>query len=152
MKKIILSILLLASATLTVPAAVVFSEDFNGYSNGALVGNSGSPWVTHSGTAGTLLVENQKVKVNGTTSASSEDAHATFPGSPIYGSNSPAYLYTSFTVMWTNLPNAFGTYFAHLSDSGSANFRCRVFAAATNVASSGLATPGNFFVGIGNSS
>ena len=118
MKKFLLlttSILLVASVAI---AAVIISDDFS-YPDGSLVGNGS--WVSHSGTAGDLLVESgQAVVQHG---VPSEDAN--LPFTPTAGS--VLYFSFDFSVDDVGQPISGGDYeyFAHFKDSGF-NFRARM--------------------------
>jgi len=147
MKRTLLALLAFAFAAFSVSASVVLSDNFNAYTNGPIVGNSGlSPWANHSGIT-PMVVENGQLKIN---ASQAEDVNALLVGQP-YTTNSEAQLYARFTVMFTNTPSVAGAYFAHFKDTGT-GFRCRIWASATNVATGATADPGTFFLGVGNSS
>ncbi|MBI3849802.1 MAG: hypothetical protein HY298_05870 [Verrucomicrobia bacterium] len=137
MKKTILTILTVSALTTGTRAAIVLNEDFNGYTNGPIVGNSGNTlWASHSGTLKQMQVLNQQLSVLG---SQSEDVNATFTLNPPYDTtNNPTVsaLYASFTAKFTSTPNGAGNYFAHFKDDGTVNFRARIFA-LTNGAAAG---------------
>jgi hypothetical protein len=61
MKKTLIALIIVASAVVGAPASVIFSDDFNAYTNGPIVGNYGnattviSPWVNNSGATPMML-------------------------------------------------------------------------------------------------
>ena len=119
MKRILfLSALALLLAVPQVNAqTVLVSDDFNAYTDGALVPNGG--WTNHSGTAGTLLVAGGAVTV--TEDGGSEDAHL------LFASQTTGVLTAAFDIN-VSAPGAMtGTdfeYFAHFMDNnGSFNTR-----------------------------
>ncbi len=116
---------------------VILSENFN-YPDGPIVGASGSPWVNTSGTAGGALVVSGKLEVS---EDRAEDINALLPGQP-YTTASGTVLYSSFTIVFSELPTPGGDYFAHFNSSSG---RGRIFASTTGA-------PDDFFrLGIGNS-
>jgi len=123
----------------TLAAAAVLLKDSFDYSDGPLVTAAGSPWTTYSGTSGQVKVVSGRMFLS---KANSEDIQAMLTGQP-YTSSSDAILYVSFTVNYTNLPSAAGSYFAEFKDGGT-GFRARIFAQTAGAAS------GAFRIGIGN--
>lgn len=122
--------LALSSLALTAQAsfaAVVFTENF-GYPDGPLVGAAGSPWASHSGTAGQSNVLGGAAVVTG---AESEDVNANIAGGSGFFFND-GVLTATFDVNFSALPTASGSYFAHFRDSTT--FRGRVFATTTGAA------------------
>src|SRR6266850_8058264 len=119
MKKAFLSLTVLALVGTNVHAAVIFSDDFSAYSDGALAGQG--PWATVSGGVGEMVQSHQVLIATSRSVGANDQTRATCPGSQVYGSNSTAYIYTKFNLMVTNVPGTPGTYFACLSDSGSIN-------------------------------
>jgi len=94
----------------------IASDDFT-YSDGSLVGNGA--WVTHSGTAGDLLVSSGQVVVQHGTP--SEDAN--LPFTPVSG---VLYFGIDFAVSSSSdIPGNDNEYFAHFKDSGN-SFRGRL--------------------------
>jgi PEP-CTERM motif-containing protein len=140
MKKISLLLPVAALLTANVQAALVLNDSFS-YSDGPIVGAPGSPWATHSGTAGQANVVSGQLSL---TESESEDVNSALSGGP-YTVASGAVLYSSFTVSFSALPSGGGAYFAHFRDTGT-GFRARVFTSTTNAAL------GSFRFGIGNSS
>jgi hypothetical protein len=132
-----LSLLWLFATVSSVIGVPVVGDDFNSYANGALVTTSGGIWATHSGTAGQVDVASGGVNL---TTSESEDVNTLLNSAPATG-----FLYASFTVNFSVLPNAAGTYFAHFKDA-TTGFRDRIWASTANAAS------GNFRLGVGNSS
>lgn len=140
----ILAVVILAAAQAR--ASVYLSENFNGYADGALVGNTGSGWQGFSGTAGTLGVVSGAATL---TSSLSQDAGTNFDGGTAHISDA---IYASFDVTLGALPTGNqsfggnGTYFFMFKDSGTSNFRSRVWVTTNNAAS------GSFRIGIANGS
>lgn len=128
---LLLSILGVSAAT----ATTVLTENF-AYGDGAVVGASGSPWVTHSGTAGQADIVGATLVL---TSAEGEDINAPLSGQPY----TSGFLSSSFDVKFTALPTASGSYFAHFKDS-TTGFRSRLTSFTTG------ATTGFFRLGISN--
>ena len=139
MKKLVLTILALATLSASLRADLVLNDSFN-YPDGAIDGAAGSPWTRHSGTAGTALVRQKKLEIF---SSRAEDVGALLSGGP-YKPGSNTLLFASFRLACTNLPTSAGTYFAHLKDASSTGFRGRIFVSTTN------ASPGSFRLGIAN--
>jgi len=133
MKKLLVLLAVLTSLAVPSRASVVFSDTFS-YPNGNLVGAAGSPWANHSGTT-PILVVNGKAQLTG---GNSEDANALLTGQPYDTVNNPSvgYLYSSMSVTVSNLPGAAGNYISHFKDSGTFNFRCRVYLLTTGAAAS----------------
>ncbi|MEJ5239237.1 MAG: hypothetical protein WHT82_12815 [Limisphaera sp.] len=120
-------------------ATVYVDESFD-YPDGPLSEVSGGRWVTHSGTTGQVDVVSGAASL---TQAESEDvslAITNVPGAAI----TEGLLYAGFTVRFTALPSGAGTYFWHFRDTGTFNFRARVFATTTGAGS------GKFRFGIAN--
>ena len=112
----------------------IASDDFT-YSDGSLVGNGA--WVTHSGTAGDLLVSSGQVVVQHGTP--SEDAN--LPFTPVSG---VLYFGIDFTVdSSSDIPGSDNEYFAHFKDSGN-GFRARLDVVPGTAG-------GNYTVGISSS-
>lgn len=121
-------------------ADIVFSDGFT-YSDGTLVGATGSPWVAHSGAgSGPVQAINGEIELS---RSQSEDVDVALPGGPFATSGTVTALYASFKVKFADLPSAGGSYFAHLNNSSS---HCRIWASSTGAAD------GSFRLGIGNGS
>jgi endonuclease/exonuclease/phosphatase family metal-dependent hydrolase len=105
-----------------VKAALLIHEPFN-YTNGPLVTVNGSPWTTHSGTAGQVEVLNGQLDLQ---VPESEDVNVLMPGQP-YPAATNTVLYASFTLSVSTLPSASGNYFAHFKGASTSNFRAKVF-------------------------
>ena len=136
MKKTLLTIVWLACVLASAQAGVILSDTFS-YPNGSLVGAAGSPWTTFTGTAGQVDVIAGRVHL---TSAETEGVNAPLAGAPYtFGA-----LYASFTLNLKTLPTAGGNFFAAFKDSGTINFRARVFVLTAGAA------PGKYRVGIAN--
>jgi hypothetical protein len=116
-------------------AATVLTDTFD-YPDGSLVGATGSPWVTHSGTAGQVNVTSNVVNL---TSSESEDVSAPLAGQPY----TVGKLTATFDVVFTALPTATGTYLAHFKND-TTGFRSRLYASTTGAAA------GTFRLGISN--
>ena len=115
-------------------ASVVFSDNFT-YADGALTNAAPTVWLEHAG--GTpLQVSGGAAQIS---SAAAEDVHAALAGQS-YATSSGVTLYASFTVRFTALPTAAGSYFAHYNTS---SFRALVWASTANAAI-------GFRLGIGN--
>lgn len=140
MKTTLIAIGTLAIATLSSRATLILDEPFS-YPDGPVAGPgnvTGDLWITHSGTTGQVDVVSGKVNI---TQAESEDVSRALPGGPYSGVTN---LYASFVINVSALPLGNGGYFWHYRDSGTMNFRARVFLSSTNAA------PGKFRVGIAN--
>ena len=136
----------LAFLSVNVDAALILSDQFS-YTNGPIVGSfGGSPWVNHSGTANTMSVTNEQLRVAGGVSGLTEDVNAPLTGAPYNTNGTPVTnLYASFTIKCEILPTAGGTYIAHFRDNAF-SFRARVFVNTTGAAA------GMYRIGIGNGS
>jgi hypothetical protein len=141
MKKILV-LIAFAFTLVKTQAAIVLSDSFT-YPDGAIVGAAGSPWTAHSGAgSGPIQVTNNMLRV---VSANSEDINAPLSGAPYDTTNNPAVtsVYSSFTLSLSSLPGSAGTYIAHFKDSGTFNFRARLY-----VLTAGTNTGGTFRIGI----
>lgn len=154
MKKTIILILAIAGLAVSSKAASILSEDFN-YPDGGIVGAVGSPWLNNSG-ATFMLVSNNSLVVS---TSRAEDIAAQVAGSPIMTNGPVVSVYSKFTVRFTGLPTAGGTYFAHFNGENpppSASLhRARIWVSTTNAVAgvAGTFTPaGKFRIGIANSS
>ncbi len=131
------------SFTLTVypHLGLVLGDDFS-YADGGIVTNSGYFWDRHSG-----AVTNDAVVAGGKlllSNTNTEDIHAWLTNSP-YTAGSGVILYSKFTINFSELPGGSGGgYFAHYKDTGTSNFRARVFAETNGAA------PGLFRIGVAN--
>lgn len=139
MKTIVLTFLALVALGARLNASLILTDPFS-YPDGAVVGAPGSPWVNHSGTAGTALVHQKRLEVF---ASRAEDINAPLPGGP-YQPASGAFLFASCKLTCTNLPSRAGTYFAHFKDASSTGFRARLWASTTN------APAGSFKLSIAN--
>lgn len=129
------------SFILSVLPAILLGDDFS-YPDGSIITNSAFFWNTHSATAGQTgqtQVINGELRIS---SSQSEDINAPLTNAP-YAAASGMILYAGFTVNFTQLPNAAGTYFAHFKD-GANGFRARIYSGTANAAS------GAFRLGIAN--
>jgi endonuclease/exonuclease/phosphatase family metal-dependent hydrolase len=120
-------------------AAIILSDSFD-YSNGSIVTNSGSVWITHSGVTGQVQVVSSRVLLSQT---NTEDVSAQLRGQP-YSASTNVLLYARFTINFATHPSGAGTYFAHFKDATASGFRDKIFA-TTNGAPTGF-----FRVGVGN--
>lgn len=143
MKKTFLILLALASAASFAQASLILSNSFD-YSDGNLTTvSAGSPlgvWTNHSG-SGSITVSGGKI---GLSQSLGEDVSTGLPGGPI----STGTLYASFVVNFSAVPTAnSGSYFFHFRDTGTSNFRGKVFATNYNgacrvgIAVGGVNTP-----------
>jgi endonuclease/exonuclease/phosphatase family metal-dependent hydrolase len=106
-------------------SAVVLLNDTFDYSNGSLVTVSGGKWVHYSGsTTGQVQVTGGRVALNG---SDTEDVQSLLSGQPYDSAGTTNRFYAGFTVRFTAMPSASGTYFAMFKDS-STGFRARVWA------------------------
>lgn len=118
-------------------SAVLLNEPFD-YPDGSLVELSDGKWVTHSGTTGEVNVESGRVNLD---QNESEDVNAPLAGQPYPATGATNIFYAGFTLRFTSLPGASGTYFAHFKDS-STGFRGKLWAFTDG------AEPGAFRLGI----
>lgn len=123
----------------TVQAAPLLLEPFN-YPDGALVSVASGTWATHSGTTGEVGVVSGRVDLR---VPATEDVNALLAGQP-YPANTNLYLYASYTVNFSTLPSASGTYFAHFKGAGVNIQRAKVFALTTG------AGTGQYRIGLAN--
>jgi hypothetical protein len=121
---------------------VVLNDLFDYDASADLVTVSGGLWTPHSG-SGAISVGSG---VAGMADTSGQDISAPLIGQP-YTTNGGGFIYSSFKVNWSLPPTGNGGYFAHFKDSGTANFRARVYARATNTVAHVAADPGTFFIG-----
>jgi len=106
MKKSLLVLAVFAWAVLPASAAVIFQESFP-YADGSLITVSSGTWATSSGTVGQMDVASGKVNL---TSTESEDTNRDFTAT---GSGT---LFFGLTSVFSALPTATGSYFAHFWD------------------------------------
>ena len=119
---------LLLLAVQAAPAAILLNEPFN-YTNGPLGTVSGSNWQAFSGTSGPIMVTNSRAAMN---LANGEDSQMFLSPPP-----STDTVYAGFTLRFSTLPPAGGSYFALFKGTGpGTDFRARVFA-LTNSAAGG---------------
>ncbi|NGO38445.1 hypothetical protein G4L39_03405 [Limisphaera ngatamarikiensis] len=138
--KRLLSLLILGCSWAIAGATLYLNEPFD-YPDGPLISVSGGLWITHSGTTGQVDVVSGAVFL---TQSESEDVSIAITNVP-GGAIGSGMLYAGFTVRFTALPSGSGTYFWHFRDTGTSNFRARVFATVSGAA------PGKFRFGIANS-
>lgn len=137
MKKTLLTLIALAGAASLAQATPILNEPFD-YPDGSLTTVSGGVWTNHSGTAGQVDVASGKVNLSQT---ESEDVSTGLPSGPYSGEN---VLFASFVVSFSTLPAGTGGYFWHYRDTGTMNFRARVFAVPSgNAYRVGIANGGN---------
>ncbi len=124
LRRLIPRILILLSIT-TFAAhskAQLLTETFT-YPDAALVGAAGSPWVTNTGTAGSLVVSGGAVLINDN---STEDAQAPLSSIVVSGSISGTF---DLRVDPADIPNSSGGFIVHFRNSSNA-FIGRVFTLA----------------------
>jgi len=161
MKRLILSLTILAAAITGARAVSVYSDNFD-YSVGGLIANSGGAWANNSGTAGSLLVTNvganTLLRISGSLT---EDGMHRFASA--FPTNDPTLnLYASFQLTVTNAAAPLGTYFATFggtnvfqtqlvgaSPTQISGHRGRLYLSSTNL--SGAAPAGQYFIAIANS-
>jgi hypothetical protein len=137
MKKTLLTLIALAGAASLAQATPIVNEPFS-YADGDLTAVSGGVWTNHSG-SGAITVSGEKAVLS---QGLGEDVSAGLPGGPY---TSTTALYAGFVVNFSTLPLGTGGYFWHYRDTGTSNFRARVFATT-----SGTTTPDTYRVGIAN--
>jgi hypothetical protein len=121
-------------------AQAILTENFK-YPDGALVGASGSPWVTTSGTPGQLNVVNGELFLS---DADSEDAAAPFSGAVTGGILTATFNFRADTDVATS---GAGDYIGHFLQTGSTTAFGRFFV----IASPGGAND-DFFIGVSTTS
>ncbi len=130
--------------TVAQTGALELYEPFD-YPDGALQENSSYRWFRHSGGTNETQVTNGKVLLNQT---NTEDLSVyLYNVSPLgyYPTNAGYILYSSFELNYKSLPtSSSGDYFAHYRDTGTMNFRSRIFATTNGAA------PGFYRIGIAN--
>ena len=115
-------------------------DDFT-YPDGPIIESSLGFWTAHFGTANDAFVASGRLLL---TQTNVDDIRAFFTNSVYAPVTSGIILYSKFTVNFTQLPRGSGGYFAHFKDTGTFNFRARVFAMTNGAA------PGKFRLGISN--
>ncbi len=132
MKKILLSLLFVASLTTASQAQVLLSDTFT-YANGDLTNVSSLKWTSHSGT-NTLplnVVNGQAFiqQADATQGRQDDNSLLRLNGNAVTFTNngSGAVLYSSYDVNFSALPNnTLGSYFGHFKTDGSSQFYARV--------------------------
>lgn len=121
---------------------LILADTFT-YPDGVMQESSGYFWLAYSGSdSNDLFVAEGKVQLGNT---NYQDVHAFYSNSITLGANSGAILYSSFKVNFNSLPvGSGGGYFAFFKDSGTSQFRARVFAQTNGAA------PGKFRLAISN--
>src|SRR5215471_8753670 len=109
MKKILATLLLLATLGTGVEAQVILQDSFP-YSDGVLTNVSGNLWTNYSGDF--EMVRNGRLEVWGT--GRTGDAYR-----PFTNTLSSTIVYASFIVNNTNIASATSNYFAHFSASST---------------------------------
>jgi hypothetical protein len=116
-------------------------DDFT-YPDGPIIESSLGFWTAHSGTSNDTYIASGRLLL---TQTNVDDIRAFFTNSVYAPVTSGIILYSRFTVNFTQLPRpSGGGYFAHFKDTGTFNFRARVFAMTNGAA------PGKFRLGISN--
>ncbi len=142
MKKNLFALIAFLSVAASAHATLVLSNSF-GYPDGALdTVSAGSPlgvWVLHSGITNQLQVVSGQAIVGG---ANTEDVNTALTNASFPTPFTSGKLYASFIVNWSLTPvGSGGTYFFHFKDTGTSNFRARVWA-MTNGADAGFVRVG----------
>ena len=124
---------------------LIINEPFS-YPNGTQIAdpvNFPTPWLHHSGSNAQTLVNGGKVGMSAT---NTEDFNLELRPSPnlTFTPQSGVILYASFVVNFSLVPTSGGDYFAHYKDTGTINFRGRVFSSAQG------AVAGQFRLGVAN--
>jgi len=134
MKRLLLTAVLAALATVAVRADLIWYEPFN-YANGCIETNSGGLWICHSPATPLKdsLVSNNKLQVSytGSPSGRQDDIHRFFPAA--YTNAGPIVVDASFTVNCSSPPTTATAYFAHFYVN-STTFHGRLFALAGSTA------------------
>jgi hypothetical protein len=163
MKRILLPLLFSCLAILSVRADLIWYEGFD-YADGPIIATSTNlagtytNWSRHGGTAAPsdALVVNKKLEVGtsltGNPLTRQDDVNRVFctAGGCAY-TNGAQILYASFTINFTNLPGANGSYFAHFFGPGATTFQGRIWALTGNPTGTSnvfSALPGTFRVGV----
>src|SRR6266550_3746497 len=132
MKKKLLPIIFSLLAATSVRADLIWYEGFN-YADGPITNSSGGVWAKHSGSStepSDAIVRDHKLEVStsGAGLARADDVNRPL-GAPHNATLQPVF--SSFTINFTNLPTADGTYFAHFM-ANNTTFYCRIFAMRGN--------------------
>jgi hypothetical protein len=148
MKKLALLTLLSTLVSVSVRADVIWQEPF-AYTNGNIEVTSTNVvggvlvtnWIRHSGSGNDAYVTNQTLQVSATggTISRQDDIHRNFPAAY---TNSAIPVYYSFIINCTGLPNAAGTYFAHIQNQAT-SFQGKLFA----LVGTNLCLPNTFRLG-----
>ncbi|MEO6034963.1 MAG: PEP-CTERM sorting domain-containing protein [Verrucomicrobiota bacterium] len=134
MKKLLLSILLVAAASSGLRAQVYLSDTFS-YSNGDLTNVSSLKWTSHSGTTPLNVVNGQAFiqQADATTGRQDDNSLLMLSGSPVTfipdgnANNNDNFLYSSYDVNFSALPSStLGSYFGHFKTDGASQFYARV--------------------------
>jgi|GEM_PF-496093 len=125
-KSIILTVLSLGLLALESRATIVLQDSFS-YSDGVITNVSAMLWTNHSGAGDFAIVSGQAKVAGGVSSGATGDIAAYLTNGPYAITGPVAALYAKFTVNVSTLPSAAGTYFAHFKDTGTSNFRGRVY-------------------------
>lgn len=123
-----------------VHAALLLNEPFT-YADGPLVNVATNIWSTHSGTTGEVGVVSARVDLR---VPDTEDVNTSL--GQLFPASTNVFLYASFTVNFSALPSAGGTYFAHFKGAGNTIQRAKVFALTTG------AGTGQYRMGLANAS
>ncbi|MDB6123917.1 MAG: Repeat family [Pedosphaera sp.] len=157
MKKALFTLFATVALAAGSQASLILTERFS-YPDGAIVGAPNSPWLSHSGTGGSMVCSNNQLVVS---TARTEDVNAflagvtSLTGTSPYNTNSAFTVYSKFQVYFTQLPTTAGAYFAHFKDNNGGaqtGFAARIWASATNAITGGTVPAGKLRLGIGNGS
>lgn len=147
------SIRFLAALAVAAPLAqadVLLTENFS-YADGSLITLAGGAWRNHSGTAQLQVVNGAAIIDQGTTAAGKEDLNRLLSTSFDPATDNTSAIYGSFTVNFSSLPAAPGTftagsYFFHLKSTAANEFYGRIGANTEGAA------PGTFRIALANES
>jgi endonuclease/exonuclease/phosphatase family metal-dependent hydrolase len=123
-------------------AEILLTDSFD-YSNGPLITVSDGKWTNHSGAVGELNVDSERAFLK---AADTEDVSAILAGQPYDSDGATNIFYAGFSVRFTSLPSASGTYFAHFKTVSGSTFRARIWALTDGAAQ------GKFRIGISSTS
>jgi hypothetical protein len=121
---------------------VQFADNFS-YPDGLVTTGSGNTWLPHSSqdSNDTFVADSKLLLV----STNAMDVSAYFSNFSAVTPTSGVVLYSKFDVSFLALPRfSGGGYFAHFRDTGTSNFRARVYALTNGAA------PGKFRIGVAN--
>ncbi len=127
------------TAAVSPQLGLLVSDDFS-YPDGMLPESSAYAWLGYSSsTSNDMAVASEKVVIARTNYM---DSHIFYTGSPTFGASSGAILYSKLILNQKETPSSGGTYFAFFKESGTTQFRARIFTKTSGAA------PGKFRLAI----